>query len=327
MIRAWRYRQGVAGRTEIANDEIASSRAGPGTLLVVDSESPTEAELSALDQAFPLQAGMLDDLRRTNERTKLDRYPAHFRVAVHPVEVTDRRVVVKEVELLFAEDWLLIVRQPTPEGDPPFDLSEPIRRFEMARDEPDADDLGGMLWAVFDVIVDGYFGIGEHVDERLDEIEDLVFSDRISNETPREVFALRRGLVRFRRGAAPLREVLNELTRHDVEWLGPNTIVRLQDVYDHALRVADLTDSQRDLLTGLLEAHLAVVSNRMNDVMKKTSSWGALILVPSLIAGIYGMNFHNMLLQETSWGYPVVAIGTVVLTIGLYRFFRRLGWV
>jgi magnesium transporter len=327
MIRAWRYRQGVAGRTDIANDAIASSRAGPGTLLVVDAESPTESELTELAAALDLERALVDDLRYTNQRTKLDRHPEHFRIAVHPVEVKDRHLVVKEVELVFAQDWLLIVRQPSPEGEPPFDLDEPIRRFEQSRDEPDADDLGGMLWAVLDVIVDGYFEIGDHVDERLDEIEDLVFSERTGNETPREVFTLRRGLVRFRRSAAPLREVLNELTRHEVEWLGPDTIVRLQDVYDHALRVADLTDSQRDLLTGLLEAHLAVVSNRMNDVMKKTSSWGALILVPSLIAGIYGMNFHNMVLQETSWGYPVVAIGTVVLTIGLYRFFRRLGWV
>jgi magnesium transporter len=109
--------------------------------------------------------------------------------------------------------------------------------------------------------------------------------------------------------------------------LGEDSLMRLQDVYDHTLRVADLIDSQRDLLTGLLDAHLAIVSNRMNDVMKKTSSWGALILVPSLIAGIYGMNFHHMLLQEKNWGYPAVMVLMIAVTGALYLFFRRRKWL
>jgi magnesium transporter len=134
-------------------------------------------------------------------------------------------------------------------------------------------------------------------------------------------------LVRFRRAAAPLREVLAQLLRREVPWIGAATVTMLQDVYDHSLRIGDLVDSQRDLLTGLLEAHLAVVSNRMNQVMKLTSSWGAILLVATLIAGIYGMNFEDMPELHWRFGYfgalALMAISTVIL----YRLFRRRGWL
>ena len=144
---------------------------------------------------------------------------------------------------------------------------------------------------------------------------------------PQEVFTLRRSLVKFRRAAAPLREVIASLLRREVEWLGPDSIVLLQDVYDHSLRIADLIESQRDLLTGLLEAHLAVVSNRMNDVMKKTSSYGAILLVSTLIAGIYGMNFRYMPELRLHFGYFYTLGVMAIATALLYAQFKKKGWL
>ncbi len=327
MITARAYRQGDASCADVAPERIGAARGGTGTLVVVDVGAPTPADLALLAQQLPLHPLTLDDLRNANQRTKLDRYADHFHVAVHPTRLAPSGVVVFETDLVFGADWLLIVRQRGGHGEDPAPLDDEWRRFERARLEPGADDLGCMLWAILDVLVDHYFEISDHVDDRLDHVEEIVFGDERRDETPQELFLLRRGLVRFRRAAVPLREVLGELIRHEVEWLGDDSIVRLQDVYDHTLRVADLVDSQRDLLTGLLDAHLAIVSNRMNDVMKKMSSWGALILVPSLIAGIYGMNFHNMLLQEHRWGYPVTMALMVAVTAGLYLFFRRRRWL
>jgi magnesium transporter len=202
-----------------------------------------------------------------------------------------------------------------------------VRRFERMRLEPDAEDLGTALWALLDVVVDRYFLVTDLVDYRLDAIEDVVFGEARRDEIPQDVFELRRALVRFRRAATPLREVLAELLRRQVEWLQPSTLTLLQDVYDHLLRIAEMVEAQRDLLTGLLEAHLAVVSNRMNDVMKRTSSYGAILLVSTLIAGIYGMNFTNM--PELKWHYGYfVALGTMaVATIILWKQFRKRGWL
>jgi len=326
MISARSYRQGDATSTEVTGP-LDEARAGPGTLLVVDVGAPTDAELTQLAQQLPLHPLTVDDLEQANQRTKLDRYVDHFHVAVHPVALAEGGVAIFETDLVFGQDWLVIVRQEGTRGEAPPPLTEELHRFERARTEPGTDDLGCLLWAILDVLVDHYFEVADRVDERLDQVEEIVFGDTRREETPQELFMLRRALVRFRRAAVPLREVLGEITRHEVEWLGEDSIVRMQDVYDHTLRVADLIDSQRDLLTGLLDAHLAIVSNRMNDVMKKTSSWGALILVPSLIAGIYGMNFHHMLLQEKNWGYPAVMVLMIAVTVALYLFFRRRKWL
>ena len=110
--------------------------------------------------------------------------------------------------------------------------------------------------------------------------------------------------MKFRRGVGPLREVLAQLLRKDVECIGDAAITHLQDVYDHTLRVLEVTESQRELLTGLLEGQLAVQSNQMNRVMKLTSSWGAILIASTLIAGIYGMNFRHMPELQWAFGYP-----------------------
>jgi magnesium transporter len=208
-----------------------------------------------------------------------------------------------------------------------MDLTEVKRRFSRIRLECDNDDLGCALWALLDVIVDDYFNVTDLVDDRLDDIEEIVFGDVHHDATPQEVFELRRKLLQFRRAAAPLREVIGTLLRREIDWIGPESIVLMQDVYDHSLRVADLIESQRDLLTGLLEAHLAVVSNRMNDVMKKTSSYGAILLVSTLIAGIYGMNFKYM--PELRWHFGYFgALGTMAIATAILWFqFKKKGWL
>jgi magnesium transporter len=177
------------------------------------------------------------------------------------------------------------------------------------------------------VIVDRYFEVNERFDDRLDEVEEIVFSTKRDADIPREVFDLRRSMVQFRRAVAPLREVLAAMLRREAECLGEAAIIHLQDVYDHVLRVTDWIESQRDLLTGLLEADLAVISNRTNQVMKRMTSWGAILLGSTLIAGIYGMNFESMPELDWTFGYPV-AIGTMLLlTIVLFTWFRKRDWL
>src|SRR5260370_7605202 len=125
-------------------------------------------------------------------------------------------------------------------------------------------------------------------------------------------------MVHFRRAVAPLREVLAQLLRREAECLGDESIVHMQDVYDHVLRVTDWIETQRDLLTGLLEADLAVVSNRLNQVMKRMTSWGAILLGSTLIAGIYGMNFKDIPELNWSFGYPLPPAPIPPLPTSLY---------
>ena len=329
MIRAWLYRDGVAGHEDAPTDRLAGTVDPEKALLWVDCTEPTESELDSLTKQLEISHLAAEDLHKGGQRTKLERYRDHFHVAVHDCTLVEDVLTTRETDIVFGEGWLLSVRQPSDNSsDPaPFALEQVIHRFEMERSEEEAWDEGFLLWSFLDVIVDRYFDVADRFDDRLDEVEEIVFSANTGDNIPKEVFDLRRGMVHFRRAVAPLREVLAQLLRREAECLGDESIVHMQDVYDHVLRVTDWIETQRDLLTGLLEADLAVVSNRLNQVMKRMTSWGAILLGSTLIAGIYGMNFKNM--PELGWafGYPL-ALGTMLaLTIFLYTWFKRRDWL
>ncbi len=265
---------------------------------------------------------MVDAFTNPYERTKLLRFGECFHVAIHDCEMRDNELESREIDVVIGPGWVLTVRHPT-EGGQPIDLGQIGHRFEMQRAEHDATDEGLLLWALFDAVVDRYFDVTDNIDDCLDHIEELVFGDNTPTGIPRDAFTLRRVLQDFRRAAAPLREVLNAIDRREVPYVEDEALVHFRDLYDRVLRVVDLIESQRDLLTGLLEAELAIISNRTNDVMKRMTSWGAILLGSTLIAGIYGMNFHEM--PELRWelGYPFALGSMLLLTVVLYTWFKR----
>ena len=132
----------------------------------------------------------------------------------------------------------------------------------------------------------------------------------------------------FRRAVVPLREVRQHRScGAEVEWIDDDTVVHLQDVYDHVLRAIDLLDGQRELMGNAVDAHLAIISNRMNQVMKKMTSWGAILLGSTLVAGIYGMNFQHMPELDWHYGYPLALGLMVAITVGGYWYFKAKDWL
>jgi magnesium transporter len=329
MIRAWLYRDEVEGHEDVATDRLTEAIEPEKTLLWVDCVDPTEAELDSLTAQFQISHITAEDLHQGGQRTKLEHYREHFHVAVHDCSLIEDRLVTREIDLVFGDGWVLSVRQPSddPDNPAPFGLDPVVRRFEVERTNEAADDEGFLVWAFLDVIVDRYFDISDRFDDRLDEVEEIVFSATTGDDIPREVFDLRRVMVNFRRVVAPLREVLAALLRREATCIGDEAIAHLQDVYDHVLRATDWIETQRDLLTGLLEADLAVVSNRMNKVMKRMTSWGAILLGSTLIAGIYGMNFKTIPELDWFFGYPFALGLMLTLTIVLYTWFKRRDWL
>ncbi len=318
MLRSWQYRDGM----EPESVELAAVVLSDDTLLWVEASDVTEDDLSAIAQHLHVADLAMEDLAKGRQRTKLVAYPDHWHVALHDHELHGSDLVSHEIDIVLGDRWILTLHH---RADNAL-FAEMRQRYERQHDEHGTIDEGFALWAVLDVIVDRWFIVSDRVDEELECIEDVVFSDG-SDGIPQGVFALRRALVTFRRSVSPTREVLAALLRRDVEEIGEAALMHLRDVNDHVMRVLDLLESQRELVTGLLEAQLSIASNRMNQVMKATSSWGAILVFNTLIAGIYGMNFRH--LPELGWyfGYPF-ALGMMALTTWIgYIIFKRRGWL
>jgi magnesium transporter len=331
MIRVWRYDAGKPGRAAVPVEALQGRPDPHGALVWLDAEGPEDKDrLQDLKTTLGMGAAVVDAILNPRERTKLMRYGDYFHVAVHDCECSRGVVSSREIDIVTGPGWLLTVRHPSDDGSQ-VDLDEVARRFELQRAEHSTTEQGFLLWAIFDVLVDGYFDVTDMVDDRIDAIEENVFPDSLdgepSNDVPRRIFAVRSDLTLVRRAAAPLREVVNAIIRREIDFVDDQAIVHFHDVYDRVLRVGDLVEAQRDLLTGLLEANLAVTSNQLNQVMKKMTSWGAILIVATLIAGIYGMNFRHM--PELGWqfGYPMALGLMAVCTFVLWRYFKRKGWL
>jgi magnesium transporter len=206
-----------------------------------------------------------------------------------------------------------------------FDI-DPVKKRMRADRQLAQEGIGFPLYLILDEIVDGYLAAVDRFEDLSDDIEDRVFEEEGVGDVQEDIFRLKREVVRFRRLAMPVREVvdlLHESSGCVTEALRPY----YRDVLDHVIRATEFTDNIRDLLTSALESQLAQVSNRLNVVMKHLTGWAAIILVPTLIAGVYGMNFHHM--PELSWtvGYPL-ALGTMLVSaVVLYVVFKRRDWL
>lgn len=332
MIRVWQYRSGVE-KIAVPFDPLPPI--DPSALIWIDCNLPTDAELGILAKQLGLYSFVLEDLRHAGQRTKLDHYAEHFHVVFHDCELQitngETHLLTREVDIVFADGWLLSVCQSGEVGDTGhFPIDEVQSRFDRQRSEDGSTDEGFLLWALLDVLVDRYFDVGDAVDERLDELQEVVLDDtvdRIRRGRPRELFDLSKALLRFRRAALPLREVVGQLLRKEDPNIGEAAIIHYRDVYDHVLRVSDLVESQRDLLTGLRDADLAVTSNQMSLIQQKIAAWGAILVIATLVTGILGMNFQNA--PGIGWkvGFLVVGLVDLALSVPLYVYFKRKNWL
>jgi magnesium transporter len=289
-------------------------------LLWVDVANPSEEDLQRLQKEFSLHPLAMEDVREHHQRPKLEKYPTHAFIVVYSAGL-------QEVDIFVGPTWVITVRESAGEGQA-WSLDNARARFD--RTHPEQCDVGYLVYVLLDEVVDGYFDETDQAEDRVEELEDLIFSDQQQqNETEvqQTLFDIRRRLVRFRRAIVPLREVVGALLRKEVNWIDDHDVVLLQDVYDHVLRVIDLLDSGRELMGNAVDAHLAIINNRMNSVMKKWTSWGAILLGSTLVAGIYGMNFHHM--PELSWQYGYAYALGLMLTITIvgYLYFKKKDWL
>jgi magnesium transporter len=175
-------------------------------------------------------------------------------------------------------------------------------------------------------VVDGYFPLLDRLSDRIEELEDQILEGGKIRGTLRSILDLKRELLELRRTLSPQRDVANALLRRDLPLVDDASAPYFQDLYDHLVRVLDQLDLQRDLLASALEANLSVTSNNLNAVMKRLTAFTVILMVPTLIAGIYGMNFHFMPELSSPLGYPFALGAMAVAMIGAAIFFKRNDW-
>ena len=179
-----------------------------------------------------------------------------------------------------------------------------------------------------DFVVDNYFPLIEHVEDRVGKLEEAIFGDHPQRDTTQRIYELKRRLIQVKRAISPLVDVCNRLTRWDGHQLIPDEVrPYFRDVYDHVVRINESVDGLRELLTGALEANLSLISIRQNDIMKQLASWAGILAVPTLLVGIWGMNFDTMPELHLSFGYPLALVAMGGLMWLLHRQFRRAGWL
>jgi magnesium transporter len=182
-----------------------------------------------------------------------------------------------------------------------------------------------VLWAICDSVVDDYETVAESVELDVDEIESSVFSPERTSDAER-IYKLKREVLEMRRAVQPLRDPMEQFA-HGMPGINPKAAPYFRDVVDHLNRVSDQTESIDTLLSSALNAHLARVSVQQNDDMRRISAWVAIAAVPTMLAGIYGMNFDNMPELRWHFGYYAILLLMAVVCFTMYRFFRKVGWL
>ena len=315
--------RGADGAVEVLGadriDEVDQLTDREGTLVWVIASAPDDARIADLGREFRLHPLALEDLRKQRQRPKLDAYERqHMIVCYEAVPGTPGGL--SEIHVFVAARWLLSVHWgPTPM------LDAERQRIAEGRGGT-AETTGHLLYRLLDAAVDSYFPELDTISDRIDALEYRVLEEEADRQSLAEILSLKRRLLELRRVLAPMRDVANSLLRRDLEIVDEASVPYYQDLYDHLVRVLDQLDVYRDLLATVLDARLTVASNNLNAIMKRLTAFTVILMVPTLIAGIYGMNFEIMPELEWPFGYPLaLAIMAAAVVISV-TFFRRRGW-
>jgi magnesium transporter len=290
----------------------------PGALVWVSAAAPDDRMIAELAREFGLHDLAVEDLRKQRQRPKLDTYERQRMVVVYEASEHERSGVA-EIHLFIGPSWVLSVHwTPTP-------MLEAVRE-RLAQGHGGIQNLGQLLYALLDAAVDSYFPILDGMSDRIETLEERVLEGDADRGSLAEILHLKRRLLELRRVLAPMRDLANALLRSDVDFIGPAESPYYQDLYDHLVRVIDQVDLYRDLLAAVLDARLTVASNSLNAVMKRLTAFTVVLMVPTLIAGVYGMNFHAM--PELSWplGYPFALALMLGASFLVFVWFRRHDW-
>lgn len=260
----------------------------------------------------------VEDALSDQERPTMREYGEDLFLSLFAVRLDDKHLTFSEVAFFVAPSVLVTVyRDDCPCVDELWDRASKSQQFEET-------STSKLLYNLVDKIVDDFFPVLDKLEDQVDDLANTVFKGDAGRIT--DIMRLRRKLLHLRQNASPARDVLNALLRHDVPIIEPEMRPYFQDVYDHALRIMEWTEANRDTLATVMDLHLSTVSNQVNVSVRRMTVISTVLMTMALVAGVYGMNFERMPELTWPWGYPFALGLMVVLGGGVLYVFRRLGW-
>jgi magnesium transporter len=316
------YRKGRRRDGPLTVEHATEACRDPDAFVWIGLYEPTEDEFDSIRREFDLHELAVEDAIHAHQRPKIEVYGEMVFLVLKSARYVDPKEVVRfgEILIFLGNSYIITVRH----GE--------ASSLSSVRDalEHDPEQLrrgpGVVLHAVLDKVVDDYGPAIDGLQADIDEVEDQVFAPGRGNPAER-IYRLQREVLQFRRATAPLIEPLDRIAAGEYVLIHPEIRNYFRDVNDHLIRSRDQLDGMRDLLTGVLQANLSEVGVRQNADMRKISAWVAIAAVPTMIAGIYGMNFEHM--PELSWtfGYPLAIAVMASACVFLFWRFKRAGWL
>jgi len=316
--RAWRDGKVIAENFQTSE---VSDHLDVGDMVWLDICTPEDGDLKLIAEELGLDSLAVEDAISEHERAKLDRYPHHLFLNAYTTRFDKGDIAVGEVSAFITHQALVTVRQ-----NDELDVDELVSRWD---DNPElaTGGVAYLLHALLDLIVDQHFVAIQALDDEVEDLEDLLFEDGPTDRAiQRRSFQLRKSLVLLRRVVLPMREIVNTLMRRDLKIVPEELTPYFQDVYDHVLRATEWTEGLRDLVANVMDTRIALQGNRMNDVMKKVTSWAAVIAVPTAVTGFYGMNVPYPGFSE-KWGWWASIVTVILSSTGLYAIFKKREWL
>jgi magnesium transporter len=308
---------------EIALENISEVLKDPEQFVWIGLLEPSEELLRVVQREFSLHDLAVEDAHRAHQRPKLERYDEALFVVLHTVHINAQvqELEFGETHLFVGPRYVISVRHGASAS-----YTQVRARCETTPDLL-AKGPGFVLYALMDFIVDQYFPAVDVFESRLEAIEAQIFHEGVRHDTTERIYDLKRELLHLKRSVSPLIDVTNRLMRSDLALIPADAHPYFRDIYDHVVRVNEMVDILRELLTSALEANLSLISVQQNEAMKRLAGWAAIVAVPTMIAGIYGMNFKFMPELEWPWSYPLVMTGMAAACGYLYVRFKRAGWL
>jgi magnesium transporter len=315
----------VDGRkaANIEIQEISEVLKYPGRFVWVGLHEPGENTLEKFQKQFLLHDLAIEDAHNAHQRPKIETYGDNLFIVLRTAQMNNvlHHIEFGETHFFVGAHFLITVRHGSS-----ISYADVRSRCESTPDLLKKGQ-GFALYAVMDAIVDQYFPVLEALEEDLLNIEDQIFNVKPTRETTESIYQLKRQLLEVKRAVSPLIDISNRLMRYDIRLIPEETQPYFRDIYDHTLRINEMVDHTRELLNTALEANFSLLSISQSEVSKKFAGWAAIIAVPTMVAGFYGMNFKFMPELQWHYGYPLVVGTTIFLCVLIFYLFRKSGWL